>query len=509
MEQPNDGQSLRAMQCGRRMFLAALILASKYLQDRNYSARAWSKISGLNTLEINMNEMTFLSAVNWKLHISEAVFQRWTDIVLKYTPSAQPPSSPSASPIFGNTTCDWRSLIPSLTPNLDIVDIRTPPSSPKDFGSSCLSDISNFISKPVSGNVFDHSQPSDEQTPTTMYKAPLRRVQPAPPLAHMAPLPTPIMTSQLNGYNTPAASARSVPLKSSSMGCAMAQAENLCTSRITLDQIKRPQLLRPAGLDAYRTGSGRRSSLARSCSSTSSPDSMVSDSSRSSRSSSISSVSSSICAPIQSNLAVQASCRNAKLLQRENSDANPKGRLQSLGTDKLPGIATWDLTNSPETYTGPLGSVPDFTNFSLGPPRVTWAQPGFTDAAAGATRGLGDFVGNRQRPSPQPRAHHASVKGRKRHRSSENLALQQNVRDLVTIRTEEDSMVLPDRTVADSFLLSSPVDLDIKAVQSPTHVSPYRLPVQKKTGRKRACCAEEAGWSKDRSQGPGIWKDIL
>src|SRR3954471_6043261 len=39
MEQPDDVHSIRALQCGRRMFLAALILASKYLQDRNYSTR--------------------------------------------------------------------------------------------------------------------------------------------------------------------------------------------------------------------------------------------------------------------------------------------------------------------------------------------------------------------------------------------------------------------------------------------------------------------------------------
>ena len=45
-EQPQD-EDCRAMQCGRRMFLSALILASKYLQDRNYSTRAWGKISGL------------------------------------------------------------------------------------------------------------------------------------------------------------------------------------------------------------------------------------------------------------------------------------------------------------------------------------------------------------------------------------------------------------------------------------------------------------------------------
>src|SRR6478735_9780096 len=77
MEQPEDVASVRALQCGRRMFLAALILASKHLQDRNYSARAWSKISGLKVCEINTNEMAFLAAVNWNLHITDPVWDKW------------------------------------------------------------------------------------------------------------------------------------------------------------------------------------------------------------------------------------------------------------------------------------------------------------------------------------------------------------------------------------------------------------------------------------------------
>ncbi|KAJ5764634.1 hypothetical protein N7533_003315 [Penicillium manginii] len=113
-EQSRDQSATRAMQCGRRMFLAALILASKYLQDRNYSARAWSKISGLNTLEINQNELMFLQAVGWRLHISEATFQRWTDLVLKLTPGAGgPPASEGQC---------WRTVLPGLTPELDLVD---------------------------------------------------------------------------------------------------------------------------------------------------------------------------------------------------------------------------------------------------------------------------------------------------------------------------------------------------------------------------------------------------
>ncbi|KAF4624913.1 hypothetical protein G7Y89_g13256 [Cudoniella acicularis] len=125
MEQPDDAHSIRALQCGRRMFLSALILASKYLQDRNYSARAWSKISGLNTLEINQNEMAFLLAVNWQLHITDAVFQRWTDIVLKYTPT-QPPSPGSACPRLAEQSADWKSIILRLNPELDNIEGISP-----------------------------------------------------------------------------------------------------------------------------------------------------------------------------------------------------------------------------------------------------------------------------------------------------------------------------------------------------------------------------------------------
>lgn len=72
----------RAMQCGRRMFLTALILASKYLQDRNYSARAWSKISGLPLKEINDNERNYLCIVGWDLHVPKETFENWSKIVL-------------------------------------------------------------------------------------------------------------------------------------------------------------------------------------------------------------------------------------------------------------------------------------------------------------------------------------------------------------------------------------------------------------------------------------------
>ncbi|KAH8595088.1 hypothetical protein B0O99DRAFT_494595, partial [Bisporella sp. PMI_857] len=65
------------LQCKRRMFLAALILAWKYTQERSYSSRAWAKISGLCSKEINTNEAVFLSTVGWRLYIPHTIFERW------------------------------------------------------------------------------------------------------------------------------------------------------------------------------------------------------------------------------------------------------------------------------------------------------------------------------------------------------------------------------------------------------------------------------------------------
>ncbi|KAG0250841.1 hypothetical protein BG011_008051 [Mortierella polycephala] len=67
--------------CGRRMFLAALILASKFQQDRTYSNKAWSKISGLPVSEINANEIAFLSLIDYRLFVPQAVFQKWVVVL--------------------------------------------------------------------------------------------------------------------------------------------------------------------------------------------------------------------------------------------------------------------------------------------------------------------------------------------------------------------------------------------------------------------------------------------
>lgn len=257
-EQPVDSPSFRALQCGRRMFLAALILASKYLQDRNYSAKAWSKMSGLKVAEINLNERAFLASVSWKLHIPDNIFKRWTDIVLRYTPSQFPPPSSQCLQATDMKNC-WKSVIPLLTPELDTIHVpqtQTRPVAAQPVSApTCYAELPSFL------------EPVFAVTP------------PVPAVTSIIPsLPTPRPTPP-SGFYTPAVSVASFDAWGS----------------------------------ASRAPRSRRPSLASSRTSTgSSPDSMVSDSSRLSRASSVSSVSTlATVASGQYCLARSVTCRNA------------------------------------------------------------------------------------------------------------------------------------------------------------------------------------------------------
>ena len=499
MEQSEDTQSSRAMQCGRRMFLAALILASKYLQDRNFSARAWSKISGLNTHEINTNEMAFLEAVNWKLHISESVFQRWSDVVLKYTPSAHLPASPTSSAL---SCSDWKAVILSLTPDLDSFDFPSPAisgsmSPPRLFGTASPFGPADVSLSQASG--------SNEQTPTNPYTIP-RVLEPTPrvsnavsqvvpPLPRMGPLPTPKLTPQVNTFSTPAVSASGLCPARSSMSFAMCQAQNASLVRTTVDTWG----CKPASQDSFSAYS-RRPSRCDSSSSVSSPESMVSDTStRSSRSSSISSLASSTCALPQPRLAVQATRRCANMLS--SGQENPRNGLQPLD-----GGVLWDaLVSSPDAYSGHTSDYPTHYNIS------TQAAKSYNNSAHEAALGLQELALNRQRVLPRP--NHPS-KGRKRP-SSVDLSLQQNVRHLIAPtnlnditdnqRSGDDGTVSPDPRLADSFLVSKdPKHQRLKSSSSKDGFS-----------RKRPCRGEEAirldKLRKEamRAPGPGRWDGIL
>jgi hypothetical protein len=63
--------------CGRRMFLASLMIASKYLNDKNYKNKTWAKIASLNVTEINAAEMVFLRLIDYQLYVSKPLYDKW------------------------------------------------------------------------------------------------------------------------------------------------------------------------------------------------------------------------------------------------------------------------------------------------------------------------------------------------------------------------------------------------------------------------------------------------
>lgn len=549
MEQAEDSSSCRAMQCGRRMFLAALILASKYLQDRNFSARAWSKISGLKTYEINTNEMAFLAAVNWKLHIPEPVYNRWTDIVFKYSPSSQ-----SSSPSRSLTSNMWKAIIPHLTPDLDQVP----------FGGATICNDSGYreaesppdTAIPLRHTVLAQSKVNEHKDaisftipgiPRTLEPPPLgteMKGHTLPSLPRLGLLPTPSMTPHAGPFCAPAASTFDPCSGRSSMSIAMAQAQTNSLARSTLDN---PNFWKP-NLPGPLLSSARRSSLAQSVYSVSSPESMISDfSARSSRSSSISSVASSSCALPQARLAMQATRRCANLILASRKDSY-RGVVRLSPSEDTP----WEgLTSSPDQIENDYFSRPIHHN--SGPEEKTPSDSGSTPSASTreAAAALRDLALNHLvLPPPaglsnsrkRERSHSIQLTdrdsnipesimngpypfSRKRERTlSSELSVQANVRELIAPRcvadvstssrrgSEDDGIVLPDTRLADSFLVPRSINFETKSFGIVTASSI--------TPRKRACCASDNNKDSSRiinhllkeravNPGPGMWDSIL
>lgn len=59
--------------CPRRTFLASLILASKFTQDRTYSNRAWARLAGFEPREVGRCERALGEALEWRLWVGRKV----------------------------------------------------------------------------------------------------------------------------------------------------------------------------------------------------------------------------------------------------------------------------------------------------------------------------------------------------------------------------------------------------------------------------------------------------
>ena len=67
--------------CARRIFITALMLAWKYLEDHSYTATTWAKISGLCVGDITIHERLFLEMIDYKLYLGNQKFVEWARVV--------------------------------------------------------------------------------------------------------------------------------------------------------------------------------------------------------------------------------------------------------------------------------------------------------------------------------------------------------------------------------------------------------------------------------------------
>jgi PHO85 cyclin-5 len=90
--------------CPRRAFLAALILASKFTQDKCYSNRAWAKLSGLSPREISRCERALGDALGWRLWVGKSAG----------SPAQYPDASDSSPPVRSLSRCHSESDISNI-----------------------------------------------------------------------------------------------------------------------------------------------------------------------------------------------------------------------------------------------------------------------------------------------------------------------------------------------------------------------------------------------------------
>ncbi|WFD26826.1 PHO85 cyclin-5 [Malassezia nana] len=95
------------------MFLAAIVVASKFLQDRTYSNRTWAKISGLSPREIEQLERIFLRTIQYNLYVNEAQWTAWTRELTLQRLHIKLPCMPQESGEVSDQVATKSSAIPS------------------------------------------------------------------------------------------------------------------------------------------------------------------------------------------------------------------------------------------------------------------------------------------------------------------------------------------------------------------------------------------------------------
>lgn len=150
----NNNWEYAYINCGRRMFLASLVVASKFVQDKTYRNSAWAKIAGLPVSEVNAAERIFLNMIDYRLYISQPKFEQWHHLLHMYV---------EAKTLNQPTNLQDLSNLPFAATNIDYNDYNvdnqilpsprtTPPRSQQNYGWTLALSPTSFLPPPPSSS---------------------------------------------------------------------------------------------------------------------------------------------------------------------------------------------------------------------------------------------------------------------------------------------------------------------------------------------------------------------
>ncbi|KAI8990817.1 hypothetical protein BDF20DRAFT_841022 [Mycotypha africana] len=70
--------------CRKRMFIAALMAAAKFLNDKNFKNKTWATLANLDVKEINRAEIIFLKLMDYQLYVSQHMYDTWVRLLYDY-----------------------------------------------------------------------------------------------------------------------------------------------------------------------------------------------------------------------------------------------------------------------------------------------------------------------------------------------------------------------------------------------------------------------------------------
>ncbi|OZJ06951.1 hypothetical protein BZG36_00132 [Bifiguratus adelaidae] len=67
-----------------RLFVVALMLANKFLDDNTFTNKTWSEVTTMKVQDLDVMEIEFLSVLDFRLFVRDEEYQRWTAALVQY-----------------------------------------------------------------------------------------------------------------------------------------------------------------------------------------------------------------------------------------------------------------------------------------------------------------------------------------------------------------------------------------------------------------------------------------